>query len=137
MKKIGIIGYGRFGRVLEDLLSKKYQVLQFDNNPIEDENIKFSSLEEILECFLVFIAVPIRSFEEIIKEISKYKLYNTTIVDVCSVKVYPVDIMKKYLPEHVGIIATHLILVQIHTHLLKNLKLVYSQFEIRINDLMN
>ncbi len=26
MKKAGIIGYGRFGRILADLLSKKYEV---------------------------------------------------------------------------------------------------------------
>jgi len=32
MKKVGIIGYGRFGRVLADLLSKKYKVLVTDCN---------------------------------------------------------------------------------------------------------
>ena len=107
MKKVGIIGYGRFGRVLIDLLSKKYKVLVVDCNPHIDAEVEFSSLEEILECFLVFVAVPIRSFEAVVQEISQYKLYNTTIVDVCSVKVYPVEIMEKYLPEHIGIIASH------------------------------
>ena len=34
-------------------------------------------------------------------------MYNATIIDVCSVKIYPVDIMVKYLPENVGIIASH------------------------------
>ena len=107
MKKVGIIGYGRFGRVLAELLSKKYKVLVTDSNLDLDEGLGFSSLEEVLECFLVFIAVPIRSFETVVREITKYKLYNTTIVDVCSVKVYPVKIMEKYLPQHVGIIASH------------------------------
>jgi len=107
MKKVGIIGYGRFGIVLADLLSKKYKVLITDSNADKNDEIDFSSLEEILECFLVFIAVPINSFELVIKEISKYELYNTTIVDVCSVKVYPVTIMEKYLPKYVGIIGSH------------------------------
>ena len=107
MKKVGIIGYGRFGAVLEKLLSKKYKVLVTDINTEINEEVEFSSLEEILECFLVFIAVPINSFEVVVQEISKYNLYNTTIVDVCSVKVYPVKIMEKYLPRHVGIIASH------------------------------
>ena len=106
MKKVGIIGYGRFGRVLADLISKKYKVLVIDNNPDIDDR-EFSSLEEILECFLVFLAVPIHSFESVIKEISQYKLYNTTIVDVCSVKIYPVKVMEKYLSDHIGIIASH------------------------------
>ena len=107
MKKVGIIGYGRFGRVLADLLSKKYKVLVSDSNLDLDEGVGFSSLEEVLECFVVFLAVPIRSFEAVVREVAQYKLYNTTIVDVCSVKVYPVEIMEKYLPSHVGIIASH------------------------------
>ena len=107
MKKVGIIGYGRFGRVLADLLSKKYKVLVTDCNLDIDEEVEFSSLEEILECFLVFVAVPIRSFEAVVQEISQYNLYNTTIIDVCSVKVYPVEIMEKHLPGHLGIIASH------------------------------
>ena len=73
MKKVGIIGYGRFGQVLADLLSKKYKVLATDCNLDIDEAVEFSSLEEILECFLVFIAVPIRSFEAVVQEISQHK----------------------------------------------------------------
>ena len=108
MKKAGIIGYGRFGKVLADLLSKKYNVKVYDiEKVVVDGGIKICSLEEVLECILVFIAVPIRSFEEVVKKIATYNMYNTTIIDVCSVKVYPVDIMKKHLPDHVGIIASH------------------------------
>ena len=108
MKKAGIIGYGRFGRILAELLSKKYEVKVYDIEKVANvESIKICSLDDVLECILVFIAVPISSFENVVKKISTYKLYNTTIIDVCSVKVYPVDIMQKYLPDHVGIIATH------------------------------
>ena len=105
MKKAGIIGYGRFGKVLADLLINQYEVKIYDPG---NKDGKFSaSLEEVLESVLVFVAVPINVFEEVIQEISKYKLYNTTIIDVCSVKVYPVEIMHKHLPDHVGIIACH------------------------------
>ena len=106
MKKIGIIGYGRFGKVLHDLLLKTFDVLVYDfNKSLKD--IELSSLKEVLDCSLVFVAVPISLFEGCIKEISKFNLYNTTILDVCSVKVYPVRIMEKNLAEHVGIIGTH------------------------------
>ena len=33
MKKVGIIGYGRFGKVLADLMANKYEVMVYDNNP--------------------------------------------------------------------------------------------------------
>ena len=62
MKKAGIIGYGRFGRVLADLLSKKYAVRVYDIEKVaDDERIEICSLDEVLECTIVFIAVPIRS----------------------------------------------------------------------------
>ena len=105
MKKVGIIGYGRFGKVLADLLINQYQVKVYD--PQNKAEKLAAELDVVLESVLVFVAVPIRAFETVIGEIAEYKLYNTTIVDVCSVKVYPVEIMKKTLPVHVGIIACH------------------------------
>ena len=107
MKKVGIIGYGRFGKVLVDLLSKEYEITIYDSRNISNESVKLCSLDEVLQSVMVFVAVPIRSFEDVLKEISEYKLYNTTIIDVCSVKLYPVAIMEKYLPKHVGILASH------------------------------
>ena len=107
MKKVGLIGYGRFGKVLHDVLSKEYQVQVYDANIKDGEGIELCNKDEVLEHFLVFISVPIREFKQTIIDISGNKLYNTTIIDVCSVKVYPVDIMKKYLPDSVGIIASH------------------------------
>jgi prephenate dehydrogenase len=108
MKKVGIIGYGRFGKLLVDLLpSNIYEIKIYDSSDISDDSVKLCSLDEVLQSLIVFIAVPISSFEEIVKEIAQYSLYNTTIIDVCSVKVYPVEIMEKYLPEHIGIIASH------------------------------
>ena len=106
MKAIGVVGYGRFGKILTKLLSKKYIVKVYDRN-VEVEEMYRADLSEVLNSFIVFISVPIRSFESIIKEISGYKLYNTTIVDVCSVKVFPVEIMKKNLSSNVGILASH------------------------------
>ena len=108
MKKVGIIGYGRFGKLLVDLLpDSKYEIKIYESSDISDDSIKLCSLDEVLQSMIVFIAVPISSFEDVVKEISQYSMYNTTIVDVCSVKVYPVEIMEKYLPQHVGIIASH------------------------------
>ncbi|SVE55988.1 uncharacterized protein METZ01_LOCUS508842, partial [marine metagenome] len=108
MKKVGIIGYGRFGKLLVDLLpDSKYEIKIYDSSDIFDDSIKLYSLDEVLQSLIVFIAVPISAFEDVVKEISQHNLYNTTIVDVCSVKVYPVEIMEKYLQKHIGIIASH------------------------------
>ena len=54
MKKVGMIGYGRFGKILHELLSKKYEVIVCDNNEFKDDKVKFDNLENVLDCFLVF-----------------------------------------------------------------------------------
>ena len=105
MKSIGVVGYGRFGMLLTEILKKDYKVSVYDPNASAGEMSK--SLEDVLESRIIFIAVPISSFESVVKKVSQYNLYNTTIIDVCSVKIHPVKIMKQYLPDHVGIIASH------------------------------
>ena len=107
MKKVGLIGFGRFGEVLYNLLKKDFSVLVYDSREIKNDAVNFSSLNEVLDCLIIFIATPISTFKECVKEISINKLYNTTIIDVCSVKVYPVRIMEEYLQKNVGIIASH------------------------------
>ena len=106
MSKIGIIGFGRFGKVLAQILSSTYNIVIHD---LQYEGIEFphKTLEEIVKCEIVFIAVPIREFENTVKSASQFNLQNTTLIDVCSVKLHPVQVMEKFLPENVGIIATH------------------------------
>ena len=106
MSSFGIIGFGRFGNILADILSINNEILIHDPNR-NSEDFQNVSLFKVVQCEILFIAVPIRDFESVINSLRKYKLQNTTIVDVCSVKIYPVEIMKKYLPSNVGIIATH------------------------------
>ena len=105
---VGIIGYGRFGRVLANILSKAFPVKVYDP-AIGSSNhaIKITTLGEVLKQDTIFVAVPIRSFEGVIKDISGQLEGNKTVLDVCSVKIFPVKTMVENLPENVGIIATH------------------------------
>ncbi|MBC8322896.1 MAG: prephenate dehydrogenase/arogenate dehydrogenase family protein [Candidatus Marinimicrobia bacterium] len=108
MNSIGIIGYGRFGKVLANILQKGFSVKVYDlETEIPTPGIDFCSLDEVLMESSIFLAVPIRSFKDVIKSITPKLNTDTTILDVCSVKKYPVEIMEEYLPETVGIIATH------------------------------
>ena len=75
MKQVGIIGYGRFGKILFDMLKSKYHVKVYDSNHTQSNDVEIVSLEEILKLEIIFIAIPISSFEKIIKLISEYKLH--------------------------------------------------------------
>ena len=108
MKNVGIIGFGRFGKVLANILQKGFAIKAFDPKPSGAfPAVEFMDLESVLKEKVIFIAVPIRHFESVIKEISPQLSEGTTLIDVCSVKKYPADTMLNFLPENVGIIATH------------------------------
>lgn len=108
MDSVGIIGFGRFGRVLGKILSDDFAVRAYDVTPQKEQSgIHFVDQQTVLKEKALFVCVPIRKFKEIILNISERLSAGTTVIDVCSVKVYPVTVMTEALASHVGIIATH------------------------------
>ena len=107
MNKVSIIGFGRFGAMLHSLLSKGFEVDVYDKNSINNSEINEVSLGEALNNETIFISVPIRDFEDLIVEISDKIAPGKTIIDVCSVKVFPKQVMINKLPIETDIIATH------------------------------
>jgi prephenate dehydrogenase len=110
----GIIGSGRFGALWAHILSSQGDVILWGRNPeraaraAESAGVRCaSSLEEVAQCDVVFISVPISEFEGMCHQIAPLVRKDTVVADVCSVKVYPVSVMKKVFPESQPIIATH------------------------------
>ncbi len=107
MNKVSIIGYGRFGAMLHALLSKGFEVDVYDKKHINNSEVNEVPLINALENETIFIAVPIRDFESLIHEIKNDIQGKKTVIDVCSVKVFPKNIMTENLSSDVDIIATH------------------------------
>ena len=107
MNRVSIIGFGRFGAMLHSLLSKGFEVDVFDKNSIDNSDVNEVSLEDALQNETIFIAVPIRDFENLVKDISKKISSGKTVIDVCSVKVFPKKVMLDNLSNETDIIATH------------------------------
>ena len=107
MNKVSIIGFGRFGVMLHALLTKGFEVDVYDKNTIDNAEVNEVSFEEALKNDTIFIAVPIRDFEDLVVDISSKIQSGKTIIDVCSVKVFPKKVMIDNLPEKTDIIATH------------------------------
>ena len=108
MNTVGIIGFGRFGKVLATILQKGFSINIYDVKPSNSlDNISFVTLDEVLNERVIFIAVPIHNFENLLKKISKAIKINRTIIDVCSVKIHTAKVMLKYLPSGVGILSSH------------------------------
>ena len=107
MNRVSIIGFGRFGAMLHSLLSKGFEVDVFDKNSIDKSDVNEVALEDALQNETIFIAVPIRDFENLVKDISKKISSGKTVIDVCSVKVFPKKVMLDNLSNETDIIATH------------------------------
>ena len=99
--KVAIVGYGRFGKLLHQL------VLQHTKNVEVKIFSRTTPLFELENADVVVPAVPIRQFEEVIKQIADHLKPRAIVVDICTVKVHPVKVMEKYLPQGVQILATH------------------------------
>ncbi|MCC7196800.1 prephenate dehydrogenase [Candidatus Peregrinibacteria bacterium] len=97
----GIIGYGRFGKLWAKCLKPFGKVFIYKKT----DSVK--KLQQTINADFLFLLVPISQIADVCKQIKKYLSPKTVVVDACSVKEYPVQMMKKYLPKKQPIIATH------------------------------
>lgn len=111
-KTIGVVGFGKFGKIVCQYLFPKNPVVIFSPN-IQNEIVpnnckKCNSVEEVIKSADIIIpAVPIRTFGTVCKQIAQIVTPEKIIMDVCSVKEYPVSIMEETFLQN-RILATHL-----------------------------
>lgn len=110
-KGVGIIGFGRFGALLADLLSNDYQPIITDERDLSElaqsSGYPWADLETAMQQETVFLAVPISRMESLLKEISQLSRPGQVLIDVASVKTRIRDWMIAALPSTVQILNTH------------------------------
>jgi prephenate dehydrogenase len=108
---IGIIGFGRFGKLVSHYLSRDLDVFVYNRSDKSSEIARTgahpASLEIVCRQDIVIPCVPISKFKENLQTIAPLLKSGALVVDVCSVKEYPVQWMAEALPESVSILATH------------------------------
>jgi prephenate dehydrogenase len=102
--KIGIIGFGQFGQFITKHIEQYADVRIFDVR--KGKNKRLSSLQEVCDSDIVVFAVPAQNFEVACESAKPYIGNQTLIIDVSSVKVRPIEILKKYFPNN-EILGTH------------------------------
>lgn len=111
--QVGIIGYGRFGKLIARIIKSKFRgvrILVFARKRVKlgiSGGVEFAGIDEVCDSDVIIPCVPISSFEEVIKSISGKIKPGALLIDVCSVMVHPVEVMTKYIPADVEILATH------------------------------
>jgi prephenate dehydrogenase len=108
---IGIIGCGRFGALTARYLAEDCKVLVYSSSQtaaaIEAVGALKASLAEVCAQPFLVLCVPISAMRENLKKIAPLIAPETVVIDVCSVKKYPVEWMEELLPDHAAILGTH------------------------------
>jgi len=108
---IGIIGFGRFGRLMTQHLARDFVVFVYNRSDksteIRQTGARSASLETVCRQPYVILGVPISHMRGVLKEVGPLLGAQTLVMDVCSVKSYPVRWMRELLPPSVSILATH------------------------------
>lgn len=113
--KISIVGFGRLGKLLTHYLSQDFELVIHDKDNVVKEakkdqrykNYQFEPLEAIKDSQIVILCVPISAFAQSIKSIKPHLQAGSLVVDTCSVKEHPMEVMKNELPSGVEILGTH------------------------------
>jgi prephenate dehydrogenase len=108
---IGIIGFGRFGKLMAGYLAKDFKVFVYNRSDkaaqISGIGAVPADLAQAAGQRVVILSVPISRMQDFLEEIAPLLANDAVVVDVCSVKVYPVQWMTQLLPKSVSILPTH------------------------------
>jgi len=112
MEKILIIGYGNFGKLMTSQLKDSFDIFIADKKSIENfDSNKIITAETVSSDLMkdikaVIFAVPVQFLQEAVDEWRDKIHKHSFILDVSSVKVYPLNILKKSFSGY-KIIGTH------------------------------
>ena len=112
-QRVAIIGVGRFGRLLAEILGEDFDVLVHGRRAIDvpaGSRYRAVDLDEALAADAVFYAVPISSFEAVLRAHLPTLLARERpplLIDVLSVKLHPKRVFEALLPTHVEAILSH------------------------------
>lgn len=109
---LGIVGFGAFGQLAALHLGQHFEISAYDPSMghatvAKQLGVRLASLHKVSQADVVLIAAPVSLFEQVVSEIAVACKPGALIVDVGSVKVIPSQIMRRLLPNHVDIVATH------------------------------
>lgn len=114
-KSLGCIGLGAFGRFLSKYMSRYCNVVGYDVDYPSDElmdrdgatAVVRGSLENAAGCDIVVYAVPLASLEQVAVDSARFIKPGALVIDVTSVKVTPLSILSRHVPEHAELLGTH------------------------------
>ena len=114
MKKslsLGLFGYGSFGKLAARHLSRYFKLVIYDPKiPKKGKlpsNCQAGTLAEAAQTDVIVLAVNLSQLKSLLQTIKPHIKAGALVVDVASVKVKPVRLLKQVIPKHAQVLATH------------------------------
>ncbi|MFL5727935.1 MAG: prephenate dehydrogenase/arogenate dehydrogenase family protein [Cytophagaceae bacterium] len=111
MKELGFIGFGNFGRFIIPHLKPFFDITVCDSADFSKEaklaGVKWGTLAETASREYVALAVPVQFLENLLIQIKTMVKPKALVFDLSSVKMKPIELMQKHLPDYVEIVGTH------------------------------
>ena len=109
--QVGLVGFGRIGRLLTRYFAKDARLVVYDPRldarAVRALGARPGTLAEACASDAVVLCVPMAAFEGVVRRVAPLVRPGTVVADVCSLKEHPVRVMKRLLPRGVHILATH------------------------------
>ncbi len=109
---LGIIGIGAFGEFMLKHVTPYFDVRIYDAYKKMDEveaiyHLTVTSLEEVSKSDIVVFAVPVKELEKTVQSVVPFLKAGQLVIDLCSVKCKPVEILKRLIPAGVDAVSLH------------------------------
>lgn len=111
MKQLGIVGFGSFGTFMAGHLRPFFEISVFDLRDRRAEaravGVEWGGFEAVVATDALILALPVQDMEDVLERVAGCPTLPQIVIDVASVKVRPLELMEKWLPESVEILGTH------------------------------
>lgn len=107
IKTVGIVGLGSFGQFLASLFSSEFDVIASSRTITHVDGARVVPLEEVVKADVVILGFPFHAYEPMLQKIAPLLAPETLVIDVCSVKVKPEQLLEHYLSAGQPILLTH------------------------------
>lgn len=106
--RIGVYGTGRFGAFWARELARYAQVVTYNRSPRPvPAGCRGVDLAELGRADAVVLCVAISAVEESVRALAPHLAEQTLVMDTCSVKVHPLEVMLRELPSSTPVLGTH------------------------------
>ncbi len=109
---LGIIGIGAFGEFMLKHVTPYFDVRIYDAFKNLDAveatyHLTVASLEDVSKSDIVVLCVPVKELEKTVQGVVPFLKSGQLVIDLCSVKCKPVEILKRLIPADIDAVSLH------------------------------